>query len=127
MSFNYRGIYSSLHLSERSIGDLKIIIDFLFSKYYMNTDINCEITTHDRHLPEFFGSYICISTDPSLIYYMQIDYQLAHELTHLIQYNKGLINVERLDYNSQFEIEARENARYIMHEVLKYKSYPIDD
>ena len=127
MIFKYRGIFSKLELIQENLNDFKVIIDYLFDKYKINEDLHCEVILHDRDKPEFFGEYIALSTDESLICYQQLDFQLAHELVHLIQYHKGLIKVERLYYNSTFEVEARKDARHIMHVILGYKDYKIFD
>lgn len=127
MTFRYKGIFSKLDLKSKNINDFIIIIDYMFDKYNIKENLNCEVICHERDKPEFFGEHIALSTDGSLNYYQQIDFQFSHELVHLIQYHKGLIKVERLDYNSVFEIEARNEAKHIMHEILGYKNYIISD
>lgn len=127
MTFKYRGIFSKLELIPENINDFMLIIDYIFDKYNITENLHCEVICHERDKPEFLGEQIALSTDESLNYYQQIDFQFSHELVHLVQYHKGLIKVERLDYNSTFEIEARKEAKYIMHELLGYKNYTICD
>jgi hypothetical protein len=127
MSFYYRGIYSKLDFIQDNRHDIPVMVDFLYTKYQTTGKITCEIVLHDRDKPEFFGDKIALVTDPSLVFYQQIDFQLAHELTHLMQYHLQRIKIERLEYNNPFEIEARMNSKLIMHTILNYPNYPIDE
>ena len=132
--FTYKGIYSELEFMKANRRDLPKIINYLFKKYNVTDKLVCEIVLHDRDKPETFEGRIALSTDVSLSFYQQIDFQFAHELTHIIQdYQKRLslrqvaLTGKRPEHNSMIEIEARENARCIMHEILKYKDYIIEE
>ena len=124
--FSYRGIVSNLKFIDQNEIDFVRIIDYLFAKYSVNK-IQCEIVLHNRNWPEFFGDRMALATDASLVYYQQIDFQFAHELTHAIQYNKGMYNAISLHQEREhpLEAEARQNARICLHELLGYKDYPI--
>jgi len=122
--FAYKGITSKLNFIEYNQRDFMRIIDCLFAKYGVE-NIDCEIVLHDCDNPEFYNNKINLSTHKSLVYFQQIDFQFAHELTHAIQFAKGEIEIKRYNDNEPCELEARKNARYVMHDLLGYKDYGI--
>jgi len=127
MNFSHRGIFSKLKFIELNQNDFIMIIDYLFEKYNIYSPLKCEIIIHERDMPKFLGEIIALASDKSLVYYQQIDYQLAHELTHLIQFHFGLIKAERMAYDNIFEVEARKNAKYVIYDLLKYTNYSIKE
>jgi len=127
--FQHRGIWSNINFIAENLRDLPRIIDFLFDKFDI-PEIRCEIIFHARPKPEFLGTQIALSIDPKsggqdVTYYQRIDFQFAHELSHAIQFHQGCIKLERLPLEHPAEIEARELARTIMHELLGYKNYDV--
>ena len=129
--FIYKGIKSNLPFINENLRDFPKIIDYLFGKYSV-AEIDCEIILHERSEPEFFEKIIALGTDiklngKDLCFYQRVDYQFAHELTHAIQYSSGLIKIRRYPKEHPVEVDARQNARYVMRELLGYKDYDCEN
>ena len=122
--FAYRGINSKLNFTEKVKNDLIRIIDFLFNKYNIS-NIVCEIILQrkDRNYPQFLGNQIAINPTAGLGDYHQIDFHFSHELTHAIQYSKGLIELKEYPKEHPIEIEARKNAFETIFHLLGYEDY----
>ena len=135
--FTCKGVRSELELTKENRRDFFKIVNFLFTKYGIDT-LHCQIVLNNKQKPEYniLTKEIKLSpTDNNLRYYEQLDFQFAHELTHAIQYyqKRGLkikvrfINggFEQEPYpNHSFqETEAVANSIWIMEKVLKYTSY----
>jgi predicted SprT family Zn-dependent metalloprotease len=144
--FSYKGFNSDLGFIEQSKHNFKAIIDFFLNEYNLsNIDFlfsqynprkkEWTIILNDGDRPECdpFKKEIKLSpTDKDLRYYMQLDFQFSHELTHAIQYHqkRGLeIQIEvvngtyaqkKIPNRSFQETEAVANSAWIIERVFKY-------
>ena len=134
---NYRGVRSNLPFIGITLRDFPRIIDYLFEEYNIDT-IDAEIVLSQTGRPRQFKGKIYLApanffypfrdVQSTLKYYMKLNFQFAHELTHAIQDHQGRILAHELDENCKFppfhacETEAVANHVDVCENLLGYSS-----
>ena len=133
--FEHKGIKTELSFCQITKYHFIQVIDYLFEKYGID-NIEGKISLSNNGRPYLLYKNIYLApTDNNLSYYQQLNFQLSHELTHLIQdfQKRGLqIKIKVVDNkviqqpfpnNSIQETEAIANAVDVIENVLKYEGY----